>query len=68
MDVVTMTANFTGADMNLLLRRASSSMLELATPVGLDIVWKTLRRCTSEQKPSVASHTSEQYERWLMQG
>ena len=56
MDAVTMTANFTGADMNLLLRRAASSMLELATPVSLDIVWETLRRCISEQKSSVASH------------
>ena len=67
-DVVTMTANFTGADMNLVLRRASSSMLELGTPVSRDIVWETLHRCISEQRPSVASHNFEQYERWLVQG
>ena len=68
MEAVTMTANFTGADMNLVLRRASSSMLELGTPVSLDIILETLHRCISGQRPSVASHTFEQYERWLKQG
>ena len=67
-DVVTMTANFTGADMNLLFRRAFLSMHELMTQINLDIVGETLRRCISEQKPSVASHTLDQYERWLKNG
>ena len=67
-DVIASTVNFTGADMDLLLRRVSLRLLDSKAPFDADTIGEILRRCISEQKASVSLNTLGQYDKWLKNG
>ena len=63
--VIMATENYTGADISLLLRRATSQIQLSGHRACLDDVVVILLQCLEAQSPSVASSMLLQYKSWM---